>query len=211
MFDNENFGRVLSVRLRQVMAALMATNEGKTLAEVLDIIVSGYLGPDARVDVCASIHGVKSDDGVWYAPTLAVEAFASDGDNIAEDVNRAILVLPLVSGKRTQFYEDELPEEGPTNVAPWRGPLADLAHLWVKRDEGVDWERFALPLGLVRRVTDEALDSAGLHLKRLWEEYAEASEAGTARLCEVEEFSDDEPPAIVPPQVPVETWFLGDS
>lgn len=211
MFDNDNFGRVLSVQLRQVMAALVATNEGKSLAEVLEVIVSDYLGPDVWVDARASIHGVKSDDGVWYAPVLVVEASASDGDNLAGDANRALLVLPLTSGKRTQFYEDELPEEGPANMAPWRGRFADLAHLWVNRDGSASWERFALPLGFVRRVVDEVLDSARLHLKRLWEEYAEASEAGTARLCEVEEFSEGEPPAVVPPQVPAETWFLGDS
>lgn len=211
MFDNDNFGRVLSVHLRQVMAALMATNEGKTLAEVLEAIVSGHLGPDVWVDVRASIHGVKSDDGVWYAPVLVVEASASDGENIAGDVNRALLVLPLTSGKRTQFYEDSLPEEGPTNVSPWRGRLTDLAHLWVNRDGRFDWERFALPLGFVRRVVDETLDSVGVHLKPLWEEYARAADAGGAHVCELEEFSEGEPLAVVPPQVPVEFWFLGDS
>jgi hypothetical protein len=211
MFDNDSYGRALKIYLKQGLAMLQATRDGALIGEVLTLISTSHLDPDGRVGILASIHGVKSEDGVWYAPVLTVEAFASDGDTITGDVDRAVLALPLVSGKRTQLYEESLPDGGPMNVTPWRGPFVDLAHLWVTRDGRFDWERFALPLGFVRRVVDETLDSVGAHLKPLWEEYARAADAGEARVCELEEFSEGEPPAVVPPQVPVEFWFLGDS
>jgi hypothetical protein len=211
MFDNDSYGRALKAHLKQGLAMLQATRDGAIIVEALSLISSGHRGDGARVDVLASIHGVKSEDGVWYAPVLTVEVAASDDDTITGGVGRAVLALPLVSGARTQLYEESLPEAGPMNVTPWKGPLVDLAHLWLNRDAHFDWERFALPLGFVRRVVDEALDSTGIRLKRLWEEYARAADAGEARVCELEDFSDDEPPAVVPPQVPVEFWFLGDS
>lgn len=211
MFDNDSYSRTLKAYLKQGLAMLQATRDGAVLGELLSLISTGHLGPDAWVDVAASIHGVKSEDGVWYAPVLTVEAFSPDDATITGDVDRAVLALPLVSGARTQFYEESLPEAGPMNVTPWKGPLVDLAHLWVNRDGCFDWERFALPLGLVRRVVDETLDSTGIRLKRLWEEYARAADEGESPCCELEEFSEGEPPAVVPPQVPVEFWFLGDS
>jgi hypothetical protein len=211
MFDNDSYGRALKVYLKQGLAMLQATRDGALIGEVLTLISTSYLDPDPRVGVIASIHGVKSEDGVWYAPVLTIRAFASDGDTITGDVDQAVLALPLVSGARTQLYEESLPEAGPMNVTPWKGPLVDLAHLWVNRDGHFDWERFALPLGFVRRVVDETLDSTGIRLKHLWEEYARAADAGESCVCELEDFSDIEPPAVVPPQVPMEFWFLGDS
>ena len=211
MFDNDSYSRTLKAYLKHGQALLQATRDGAVLGELLSLISTGHLGPDVRVEIQASIHGVKSEDGVWYAPVLTVEAFASDDGTITEDVDRVVLALPLVSGKRTQLYEESLPEAGPMNTTPWKGPLVDLAHLWVKRDGHFDWERFALPLGFVRRVVDETLDSTGIRLKSLWEEYARAADAGESLVCELEDFPDGEPPAVVPPQVPVEFWFLGDS
>ena len=114
MFDNDSYGRALKIYLKQGLAMLQATRDGALIGEVLTLISTSHLDPDGRVGILASIHGVKSEDGVWYAPVLTVEAFASDGDTITGDVDRAVLALPLVSGKRTQLYEESLPGGGPS-------------------------------------------------------------------------------------------------